>query len=72
MGFGPGANIGSEDAVFGRSSGQCTGYSRKNIANPTALILSGVHMLRHVGEVEAPNKIERALSPVLEEAKSTH
>ena len=69
MGFAPGANIGSEYAVFEAVHGSAPDIAGKNIANPTALILSGVHMLRHIGEVEASNKIERALSRVLEEGK---
>ncbi|NLI58906.1 MAG: isocitrate dehydrogenase (NAD(+)) [Clostridium sp.] len=69
MGFAPGANIGSEYAVFEAVHGSAPDIAGKNIANPTALILSGIHMLKHIGEVEASNKIESALSSVLKEGK---
>lgn len=69
MGFAPGANIGSEYAVFEAVHGSAPDIAGKNIANPTALILSGIHMLRHIGELEASNKIERALSDVLKEGE---
>lgn len=69
MGFAPGANIGSEYAVFEAVHGSAPDIAGKNIANPTALILSGIHMLRHIGELEVSNKIESALSKVLKEGK---
>ena len=53
LGFAPSANIGSEVAIFEAVHGSAPKYAGKNSANPTALILSGVMMLRHMGELEA-------------------
>ncbi|MDQ2086312.1 isocitrate/isopropylmalate dehydrogenase family protein [Herbivorax sp. ANBcel31] len=69
LGFAPGANIGSKYAIFEAVHGSAPNIAGQNIANPTALVLSGIHMLRYLGELEASNRIENALSSVLQEGK---
>lgn len=69
LGLVPGANIGEEGAVFEPAHGSAPDIAGKNIANPTACILSGVMMLRHIGEEEAADKIEKAVEAVLKEGK---
>jgi isocitrate dehydrogenase (NAD+) len=60
-GLAPGANIGVNCAIFEAIHGSAPDIAGKGIANPTALILSGVMMLRHLGELEAANRIEKAI-----------
>ena len=50
LGLAPGANIGDEYAVFEATHGSAPKYKGQNKVNPTALMLSGVMMLRHLGE----------------------
>ena len=61
LGLAPGANIGDEVSIFEAVHGSAPEIAGKNIANPTAVLLSGVMMLRHMGEFEAANNIEQAL-----------
>src|SRR3954453_22205896 len=61
LGVAPGANIGIEAAVFEPVHGSAPKYAGQNKANPTALILSGVLMLRHLGEQAAAERVEAAL-----------
>src|SRR5659263_520543 len=61
LGVAPGANIGTEAAVFEAVHGSAPKYADLNKANPTALILSGVLMLRHLGEQAAAEQVETAL-----------
>lgn len=61
LGIVPGANIGEHAAVFEAVHGTAPDIAGKGIANPTALIQSGVMMLHHIGESEAAHKIERGL-----------
>ncbi len=61
LGFAPGANIGSDIAIFEAVHGSAPKYTGKNVINPTALILSGIMMLRYLGEFEAANAIEQAV-----------
>ncbi len=70
LGVAPGANLGSEIAVFEAVHGSAPDIAGKNIANPTGLLLSGIHMLKHIGEAKAANNIENALSKVLEDGKA--
>ena len=70
LGVAPGANIGEEVAVFEPIHGSAPKYTGQNKVNPTALILSGVLMLRHLGEREAADRVERAVSAVIAEGKS--
>lgn len=65
LGLVPGANIGEDGAVFEPAHGSAPDIAGKNIANPTACILSGVMMLKHIGENEAAFKIEKAVEDVL-------
>ncbi|RIL05482.1 MAG: NAD-dependent isocitrate dehydrogenase [Proteobacteria bacterium] len=67
LGVVPGANIGDEVAVFEAVHGSAPDIAGKRLANPTALILSAVEMLHHVGESEAGERIERAVHAVLGE-----
>jgi isocitrate dehydrogenase len=66
LGFAPSANIGSDVAIFEAVHGSAPDIAGKNIANPTALILSAAMMLRHIGEGEAANDIEQAVLVTLE------
>jgi isocitrate dehydrogenase (NAD+) len=70
LGVAPGANIGPGGAVFEATHGSAPKYKGQNKVNPTALILSGMLMLRHLGEVEAGNHLERAVADVIKEGKS--
>jgi len=65
----PGANVGDELAVFEAVHGSAPAIAGRNIANPSGLILSSVMMLRHIGEYNAADKIEKSLFSVLEEGK---
>ena len=69
LGLAPGANIGDEYAVFEPTHGSAPKYKGLNKVNPFAMILSAVMMLRHIGEFEAANKIERAVAEIIEEGK---
>jgi len=70
LGVAPGANIGTEAAVFEPVHGSAPKYAGQNRANPTALILSGVLMLRHLGETGAADHVERALFDVIADGRS--
>ena len=69
LGVAPGANIGDGIAIFEPTHGSAPKYKGQNKANPTALILSGVMMLRHLGEMEAADRLERAVAAVIAEGK---
>jgi isocitrate dehydrogenase (NAD+) len=71
LGVAPGANIGTEAAVFEPVHGSAPKYAGLNKANPTALILSGVLMLRHLGEQDAAERVEGALREVVAEGRRT-
>jgi isocitrate dehydrogenase (NAD+) len=70
LGVAPGANIGTEAAVFEPVHGSAPKYAGQNKANPTALILSGVLMLRHLGETAAAERVERALFDVIADGRA--
>jgi isocitrate dehydrogenase (NAD+) len=61
LGVAPGANIGEKAAVFEPVHGSAPKYAGQNKANPTALILSAALMLRHLGETDAADTVERAV-----------
>ena len=61
LGFAPGANIGNDYSIFEAVHGSAPKYAGQNNINPTAVLLSGVMMLRHLGEFEAAKSIEQAL-----------
>ena len=65
LGVAPGANIGEDMAVFEATHGSAPKYKGMNRVNPTGLILSGVLMLRHIGEREAADRLERAVAAVV-------
>lgn len=69
LGVVPGANIGHEMAVFEAVHGSAPDIAGQNIANPTAAILTGVMMLKYLGEYEAAEKIDNAVAEVLKEGK---
>ncbi|MFH0859772.1 MAG: isocitrate/isopropylmalate dehydrogenase family protein [Candidatus Altiarchaeota archaeon] len=69
LGVAPGANIGEKYAVFEPTHGSAPKYKGQNRVNPTAMILSGAMMLRHVGEETAGNRLENAVAEVLKEGK---
>ena len=69
LGVAPGANIGTDGAIFEATHGSAPKYAGKNKVNPTALILSGKLMLEHLGEKEAAEKLERAVADVIAEGK---
>ena len=70
LGLAPGANIGEKGALFEPTHGSAPKYKGLNKANPTAFILSGVMMLRHLKEFEAAERVERAIAKVIEEGKN--
>jgi isocitrate dehydrogenase (NAD+) len=65
LGVVPGANIGTDAAVFEAVHGSAPDIADRNVANPTALLLSGLLMLDHVGERAAAERIRGALARVL-------
>jgi len=70
LGVAPGANIGQQGAVFEATHGSAPKYKGQNKVNPTALILSGVLMLRHMGKMAEADKLENAVAAVIAEGKS--
>ncbi|MCK4842419.1 MAG: NAD-dependent isocitrate dehydrogenase [Methylococcales bacterium] len=66
LGLIPGANIGTEAALFEAVHGSAPDIAGKNIANPTAVIMAGVMMLNYLGETEAATKIKNAVEKVVE------
>jgi isocitrate dehydrogenase (NAD+) len=60
-----GANIGTEGAIFEATHGSAPKYKGQNKVNPTALMLSGVLMLKHLGEDEASERMERGIAEVI-------
>ncbi len=71
LGLAPGANIGENISVFEPVHGSAPDISGKNLANPTSAILSGIMMLKHIGEYESAIKIEKALAKVLKNKDTT-
>ena len=69
LGLSPGANIGEDVAIFEPTHGSAPKYKGQNKVNPSAMILAGVLMLDYLGEVEAAERIEKALAEVIEEGK---
>ncbi|HVX64225.1 MAG TPA: isocitrate/isopropylmalate dehydrogenase family protein [Pirellulales bacterium] len=69
LGVAPGANIGPEGAVFEATHGSAPKYKGLNKVNPTALILSGMLMLKHLGETDAAERLEKAVADVIAEGK---
>jgi isocitrate dehydrogenase (NAD+) len=67
LGLAPSGNIGEQAALFEAVHGSAPDIAGKNIANPTAMLLSSLLMLQHIGEVEAAERIFKALVTVLSE-----
>jgi len=70
LGVAPGANIGEDGAVFEPVHGSAPKYAGMNRANPTALILSGALMLRHLGYPEMGARVEEAVRGVIAEGRT--
>jgi isocitrate dehydrogenase (NAD+) len=70
LGVAPGANIGDTAAVFEPVHGSAPKYAGQNKANPTALMLSGALMLRHLGETDAAVAVEEAVRGVIAEGRT--
>jgi isocitrate/isopropylmalate dehydrogenase len=70
LGMTPGANVGEKTAVFEAVHGSAPDIAGRNQANPMALILSGVMMLEHLGEMEAARRVHTAVLAVLREGKT--
>jgi isocitrate dehydrogenase (NAD+) len=69
LGVAPSGNIGPDAAVFEPIHGSAPSHAGKNEANPTAMILSGALMLRHLGERDAAEKVERAVAGVIRDGQ---
>ena len=69
LGVVPSANLGTEIGVFEAVHGSAPDIAGKNLANPTALLLSALLMLRHIGEGPMADRIMTALGSVLSEGK---
>ena len=69
LGVVPGANLGTDTAVFEAVHGSAPDIAGKNLANPTALLLSAVLMLDHIKEHDAANRVRRGLERVLGDGK---
>jgi isocitrate dehydrogenase (NAD+) len=70
LGLAPGANIGEDAAVFEATHGSAPKYKGLNKVNPMAMMLSGVLMLRYLGEDDAGDRLERAIADVVAEGRS--
>ena len=70
LGLAPGANIGEEIALFEPTHGSAPKYTGQNKVNPMAMMLSGVLMLRHIGENKAAKRLERAVALVIAEGRN--
>ena len=69
LGVAPGANIGEKTAIFEATHGSAPKYKGLNKVNPVALILSGVLLLRHIGNAAEAYKLENAVAEVIAEGK---
>ncbi|MCS7227937.1 MAG: isocitrate/isopropylmalate dehydrogenase family protein, partial [Endomicrobia bacterium] len=69
LGIAPGANFGDEYALFEAVHGSAPKYKGLNKVNPTALLLSAKMMLEYIGETQAANKLEQAITEVIKEGK---
>jgi isocitrate dehydrogenase (NAD+) len=70
LGVMPSANLGTEIGVFEAVHGSAPDLAGKGLANPTALLLSAVLMLRHIGEAAMADRVMRALGDVLAEGRA--
>ncbi len=70
LGVAPGANIGRDTAVFEATHGSAPRYTGMNKVNPLALILSGLMLLRYLGETAAADRLDRAVARLIEAGES--
>ncbi len=70
LGVAPGANLGDDIAVFEPTHGSAPKYTGQNRVNPMAMMLSGVMMLRHLGETKNAARLEKAIADVIAEGKN--
>jgi len=70
LGVAPSANLGDDMAIFEPTHGSAPKYTGQNKVNPMAMMLSGVMMLRHLGEAKAADKLEKAVAQVIAEGKN--
>lgn len=70
LGVAPGANIGSQYAIFEPVHGSAPKYAGQNKVNPMAMMFSGIMMLRHLYEYDAAKRLEQALTQVIAEGKN--
>jgi isocitrate dehydrogenase (NAD+) len=70
LGLAPGANFGEGIAIFEPTHGSAPKYAGQNKVNPMAMMLSGMLMLRHLGENEAADRLEQAIADVIREGES--
>ena len=69
LGLAPGSNIGEQGAVFEAVHGSAPDIAGQGIANPTAVLMSGILMLRHLNEMDAADRVEKALMEVFTEGE---
>ncbi len=70
LGVAPGANLGDDIAVFEPTHGSAPKYAGQNKVNPMAMMLSGVMMLRHLGETKNAGRLEKAIAEAIAEGKT--
>jgi isocitrate dehydrogenase (NAD+) len=70
LGLAPGANFGEGIAIFEPTHGSAPKYAGQNKVNPMAMMLSGMLMLRHLGEIASADRLERAIADVIAEGAS--
>jgi len=70
LGLAPGANLGDRIAVFEATHGSAPKYKGQNRVNPMSMMLSGVMMLKYIGEAEAAARLEKAIAKVIAEGKN--
>jgi isocitrate dehydrogenase (NAD+) len=69
LGVVPSANIGDDASIFEAVHGSAPDIAGKGVANPTALLMSGIMMLEHLGELDAANRVDAAVRRVYREGK---
>ena len=70
LGVAPGVNLGDDRAVFEATHGTASRYRGLNRANPMALMLCGAMLLRHIGEIDAGDRLEAAVAAVIAEGRT--
>ncbi|HEX8287173.1 MAG TPA: isocitrate dehydrogenase (NAD(+)) [Pyrinomonadaceae bacterium] len=70
LGLAPGANIGEQGAVFEAVHGSAPDIAGQGIANPTAILMSAILMLRHIGEMDAADRAEKSMLEVFAEGET--